>query len=1166
MNLIKFLDWGNNIVKKVLLIFILCLFSLNLFSKDFTLTKEEIDYLKNNPTINLGYSTNFEPIYMEKYDGTVEGIAPDLYDIVSTKLGVKINHTTNTWKRTIENTVNGDIDVIPMMSPKTAKNNGLLVSDDILFHIFRVFAKKDAQYKIDSMKDLEGLRIAYVNNIIVLDDYLQQYKDKATLVKAKSSFDAFEKVLNNKADIAIVFNISGQYLIKKNFLTQLEPLYFLDDFKIATASAITPSKHILHSILTKTLNSISYEDKLNIIKKWTELEEYSPTKFDSLLTAEEKAYLKETKTIKVHVEKDWAPYNFINNGEIKGFTNDYLKIIGKLLNKEIEFVKGYSWNDYLSMLKNKQIDIISNMAITDQRKKDFAFTNNILFSSYKSIFSNEDQSYTKLSELRNKKVGTVKGYYEEELIGKYYPNMVIKGFDTNTKLIEALLNKEVDAIVGNEIVIDYLLIENFITTISSVRLINNQFPLKSIRMAFNKENKTLKSIIDKAMNVIPKDELNELKDKWTLNIHSHEILSDKEEKYLKNNLFTIYNNKNGWYPFIFKENNSMQGISVDMWNEIVKGANIRAKYQPADSFSKVLQLFKENPNSIITSTSYTKAREKYALFTKPYASFPIAIVTNLREDFLIDLNELESKTVAVGKNYSAHKLLEKYYPKIDFVLVGSTQEALDMLANGKVFAAADILPVVNYSLSKYGFTNLKISGTSKFNFDVQIMVNKEQSQLIPILNKLIDNMDEDRKHVIINKWLHHKNDEIVDYTLAYWILLISLLIIAFMLYRQNVLKKQKTQIEYEIKKATKELIELNSMHEETQHLAKMGTIRKDLINDKYWASKEFYNIFNIPQDNELSIEKILQNVDSEFKNILINFLKKSEEYKGKSVNNDIAIIKLNLNNGISKYIEINLSYIFDENNNPIERQSIVQDVTEKVLAKQEKEKQDIIFMQQSKLASMGEMIGAIAHQWRQPLNELSIRIQKLKYNYAKEQVDEKFIYEFIQKNKKTIDFMSKTIDDFRNFFRIDKEKNDFHIRNAIEEVINIQNAQLKNHNIELEFIGEDFIYSGFKTEFQQVIMNLISNSKDALVSNKINQPKIKIELKNNIITVEDNGGGIKNDIINRVFEPYFTTKEQGDGTGMGLYMSKMIIEDNMHGKINIINNKNGILITIKLKA
>ena len=213
--------------------------------------------------------------------------------------------------------------------------------------------------------------------------------------------------------------------------------------------------------------------------------------------------------------------------------------------------------------------------------------------------------------------------------------------------------------------------------------------------------------------------------------------------------------------------------------------------------------------------------------------------------------------------------------------------------------------------------------------------------------------------------------------------------------------------------------------------------------------------------------------------------------------------------------------------------------------------------QQSKLASMGEMIGAIAHQWRQPLNELGIAIQNLKYDYEDGLITEEYLNEFIQSSKKVIKFMSDTIDDFRNFYRVDKTKERFNVKDAVQRVLSIQKAQLVNNNIEVTLIGEGFEIVGYKNEFQQVILNLLNNAKDILLQNKIKDAKITIELKNKTICIRDNGGGIPLEIINRIFEPYFTTKEQGKGTGMGLYMSKMIIEENIKAKLNVSNMPEG---------
>ena len=236
-------------------------------------------------------------------------------------------------------------------------------------------------------------------------------------------------------------------------------------------------------------------------------------------------------------------------------------------------------------------------------------------------------------------------------------------------------------------------------------------------------------------------------------------------------------------------------------------------------------------------------------------------------------------------------------------------------------------------------------------------------------------------------------------------------------------------------------------------------------------------------------------------------------------------------------------------------QTLEERVKDEVAKNREK---DTHILNQSRLVQMGEMIGSIAHQWRQPLNEVSTGIQNLKYDYREDLLkDESYVKDFISKNKKTISFMSQTIDDFRNFFSVNKDKKSFDILEATQSVINMQSALLSNKGIKISLGGESFELLGFKSEYQQVILIIINNAKDALVENKIKDPIINIVIKKNKVTIEDNAGGISKKIINRIFEPYFTTKEQGKGTGIGLYMSKMIIEDNMGGILSVRNKNKG---------
>ena len=154
--------------------------------------------------------------------------------------------------------------------------------------------------------------------------------------------------------------------------------------------------------------------------------------------------------------------------------------------------------------------------------------------------------------------------------------------------------------------------------------------------------------------------------------------------------------------------------------------------------------------------------------------------------------------------------------------------------------------------------------------------------------------------------------------------------------------------------------------------------------------------------------------------------------------------------------------------------------------------------------------------------------------------------------------MSQTIDDFRNFFRVDKTKEHFSAKQAIEETVSIQEASLQKYDIALQISGDDFDIYGYKSEFQQVILNLITNAAYALKKSQAEDPKIDITLESRgKVSVSDNAEGIKKEILHRIFEPYFTTKEQGEGTGLGLYISKVIMEENMGATLMVDEQKGG---------
>ncbi|MDZ7818502.1 MAG: HAMP domain-containing sensor histidine kinase [Aliarcobacter sp.] len=216
---------------------------------------------------------------------------------------------------------------------------------------------------------------------------------------------------------------------------------------------------------------------------------------------------------------------------------------------------------------------------------------------------------------------------------------------------------------------------------------------------------------------------------------------------------------------------------------------------------------------------------------------------------------------------------------------------------------------------------------------------------------------------------------------------------------------------------------------------------------------------------------------------------------------------------------------------------------------------------------MGEMIGNIAHQWRQPLSQLSGLFIDIESAYDYKELNKKYLQNRVEEANDLLEYMSKTIDDFRNFFNPNSVKEEFIIKQAVENAIKIVKSTLEFYHIELLVdIDESLKIEGFKNEYSQAVMNIISNAKDVLIDKKIQNPQIKIYIEKTdkiVLCIEDNAGGINEEIIDKIFDPYFTTKYEY-GTGIGLYMTKLIIEDKMNGTITAQNVSNGAKFFIEI--
>jgi len=242
-------------------------------------------------------------------------------------------------------------------------------------------------------------------------------------------------------------------------------------------------------------------------------------------------------------------------------------------------------------------------------------------------------------------------------------------------------------------------------------------------------------------------------------------------------------------------------------------------------------------------------------------------------------------------------------------------------------------------------------------------------------------------------------------------------------------------------------------------------------------------------------------------------------------------------------------------------------VKKEVEISREKDRQLIM---QSRLALMGELLSMIAHQWRQPLNVIGGVVADMELDLMLGVNDKQKTKKNLETIKRMIKHLSSTIDDFRKFYRKDAEKREVLLKDVIKEVLNIASATLENKKIDILINARcNKKIKTFPNELKQVLLNLIKNAEDILIERKIPDPRIVLEIFENddkcIIEVKDNGGGVSKKYQDKIFEPYFTTKNEKNGTGLGLYMSKNIVEQRLGGEIKQYNNEEGAVFRIELR-
>jgi len=367
---------------------------------------------------------------------------------------------------------------------------------------------------------------------------------------------------------------------------------------------------------------------------------------------------------------------------------------------------------------------------------------------------------------------------------------------------------------------------------------------------------------------------------------------------------------------------------------------------------------------------------------------------------------------------------------------------------------------------------------------------------------------------------------------------------------QDVLDAQSTLIAVcdstKISKCNKPFLKFINFKTLDAFLEKHQCLNDLLIEDDYYLHGELFESWLLGADD--SNAKILLH-DKHQKNRVFNVSKNHFESL----------------DGISEII-ISLNDITDLENQTLALQEKVADATKEIEGQQQQ------LIQQSRAAALGEMFDNIAHQWRQPIGAINAAIINAEFDIELEGLNEETIQQTFKTVNECTQFLSQTIDDFKNFSNPDKTMQEFFVHKAIKNTLSIIRGAYSMNSITLNYEPNEALKNlevyGYFGELTQVILNILSNAKDVLLERSINNATASILLyeKDNQVVIEicDNAGGIDDTIVSKIFDPYFTTKHKSQGTGIGLYMSQRIIEENFNGVLKVVNRDEGACFIIAL--
>lgn len=478
------------------------------------------------------------------------------------------------------------------------------------------------------------------------------------------------------------------------------------------------------------------------------------------LTKHEEVWLKNHPVIRVHNEKDWAPFNFIEDSTPKGFSIDYMNLLASKIGVKLQYITGPEWDEFISMMKNNRLDVMLNIARSPERDNFFSFTPAYV-TMMQALFTRRDYPLVySIKDLYGKTFAVPKGFYLQEVL-KSYPEIEIFEVANVTEAIYAVSNGRADALFDLMPVVNYVTEKQQVTNLKvggDIGIVEGK-PIP-LHIGVSKENALLADILTKTMKAVTPEELNIIQKRWMPAASKNDdfnlfaMLSDNEIKWLSRHREFKLGTDPAWPPFEFYDDKGQySGIGSSYTKVVQERLGVKMIPLKGLTWSQVIDKAKAGEIDILPAAMRTPAREEFLTFTEPYISLPMIIASRKGGPFVDSLSDLKGYKVGVVKGYASIDLIQADYPAMKLSPYETLSKGLEELNTGKIDFFIDNLGAITYAIDRKNLTNIKIAAPTKYHFELSMAVRKDWPEMVGILNKTLDSISDSDRSNIKNTWM-----------------------------------------------------------------------------------------------------------------------------------------------------------------------------------------------------------------------------------------------------------------------------------------------------------------------------------------------------------------------------------------------------------------------------